>query len=87
LGVSVYERMGVVRFVDPQLIETDTGLNLQAEKIIICTGGVSRKISVPGFKHTVTHSDVWSLTSAPPSMLVIGGGGTGVQIASIISQD
>ena len=30
-----------------------------------------------------THSDAWKLTEVPPSMLVIGGGNTGVQIASM----
>jgi dihydrolipoamide dehydrogenase len=58
---------------------------LQAEKIIICTGGVSRRLSVPGFELTATHSDAWGLTAVPPSMLVIGGGATGVQVASIFN--
>ncbi len=61
------------------------GCGLQAEKIILCTGGTSRRLSVPGFELTATHSDAWSLTSVPPSMLVIGGGATGVQVASIFN--
>src|SRR5262249_49019998 len=32
---------------------------------------------------TATHSDAWGLTAVPPSMLVIGAGATGVQVASI----
>src|SRR6476660_296067 len=47
LGVFVYERAGAVRFVDPQTIETATGLRLRAEKFILCTGGVSRRLDVP----------------------------------------
>ena len=66
-------------------IETESGLRLQAEKIIICTGGVSRRLSVPGFEFTATHSDAWALTSVPPSMLVIGAGATGAQVASIFN--
>src|SRR6185295_13716195 len=42
LGVSVYERAGVARFVDSHTVETPTGLRLQAEKIILCTGGIGR---------------------------------------------
>ena len=47
LGVTIYERAGTARFVDPRTIETEGGLRLQAEKIIICTGGVSRRLPVP----------------------------------------
>jgi len=85
LGVTVYEQAGVARFADPHTIETRSGLRLQAEKIIICTGGVSRRLEVPGFELTATHSDAWGLTSVPPSMLVIGGGATGAQVASIFN--
>src|SRR5262249_16345425 len=83
LGVSVHEHAGAVRFADPHTIETESGLRLQAEKFIICTGGVSRRLPIPGFELTSTHRDAWDLTSVPPSMLVIGAGATGVQVASI----
>jgi pyruvate/2-oxoglutarate dehydrogenase complex dihydrolipoamide dehydrogenase (E3) component len=85
LGVSVYEQAGRARFADLHTIQTESGLRLQAEKIIICTGGVSRQLSVPGFELTATHSDAWGLTSVPPSMLVIGAGATGAQVASIFN--
>jgi pyruvate/2-oxoglutarate dehydrogenase complex dihydrolipoamide dehydrogenase (E3) component len=85
LGATVYEHADVARFADPHTIETESGLRLQAEKIIICTGGASRRLSVPGFELTATHSDAWGLTSVPSSMLVIGGGATGAQVASIFN--
>jgi pyruvate/2-oxoglutarate dehydrogenase complex dihydrolipoamide dehydrogenase (E3) component len=85
LGVTLYERAGTARFVDPHTIETESGLRLQADKIILCAGGMSRRLSVPGFELTGTHSDVWSATAVQPSMLVIGGGATGVQLASIFN--
>src|ERR1700739_627664 len=43
LGVIVHEHAGVARFADQHTVETEDGLRLQAEKIIICTGGVSRR--------------------------------------------
>jgi len=46
---------------------------------------VSRRLSVPGFELTATHSDAWGLTSVPASMLVVGGGATGAQVASIFN--
>ena len=85
LGVTVHEHSGVARFTDEHTIKTECGLSLEAEKIIICTGGVSRKLSVPGFELTNTHSDAWGLRSIPPSMLVLGAGATGVQVASIFN--
>jgi pyruvate/2-oxoglutarate dehydrogenase complex dihydrolipoamide dehydrogenase (E3) component len=84
-GVTVYEKAGDVRFVDPHTVESENGPRLRAERIIICTGGASRRLAVPGSELTATHSDAWSLTTVPPSMLVIGAGATGVQVASIFN--
>src|SRR5262249_23529105 len=85
LRVTVCEHAGIARFADDHTVKTESGLRLRAEKIIICTGGVSRRLSVPGFELTNTHSDAWGLTSVPPSMLVVGAGATGVQVASIFN--
>src|SRR3954453_2300892 len=85
LGVVVHEHAGAARFTDEHTVETKSGLRFRAEKIVICTGGVSRRLSVPGFELTNTHSDAWGLTSVPPSMLVVGAGATGVQVASIFN--
>jgi dihydrolipoamide dehydrogenase len=83
LGVIVRENAGAARFTDPQHIETESGLKLASDRIIVCTGGVSRRLAVPGAEFTSTHRDAFALTSVPPSMLVIGAGATGVQVASI----
>src|SRR5262245_11232697 len=85
LGVTVHEQAGAARFIDPHTILTESGLRLQAQNIVLCTGGVSRRLAVSGFELTHTHSDAWSLNSVPPSMLVIGAGATGVQVASIFN--
>ena len=84
-GVTVYEDAGAVRFLDAHTVETATGERLEAKNFIICTGGVSRKLNVPGFELTATHSDAWALTCVPPSLLVIGAGATGAQVASIFN--
>ena len=83
VGVTIYENSGTARFVDPHTIETERGLRLRADKIILSAGGTSRRLPIPGFEWTSTHSDAWSLTAVPPSMIVIGAGATGVQVASI----
>ncbi|HEY1449015.1 MAG TPA: NAD(P)/FAD-dependent oxidoreductase [Caulobacteraceae bacterium] len=85
LGVILREQAGLARFIDSHTIETATGARLRSEKFILCVGGTSRRLAVPGFELTATHSDAWGLTAVPSSMLVIGGGATGVQVASIFS--
>jgi pyruvate/2-oxoglutarate dehydrogenase complex dihydrolipoamide dehydrogenase (E3) component len=85
LGVSFHEQAGPAGFVDSHTIETGSGLRIQGEKFILCVGGMSRSLAVPGAEFTATHSGAWSLTSVPPSMLVIGAGATGAQVASIFS--
>jgi pyruvate/2-oxoglutarate dehydrogenase complex dihydrolipoamide dehydrogenase (E3) component len=84
-GVRIHEQAGLARFADAHTIESDNTPRLRAGKVILCTGGTSRPLPVPGFELTATHRDAWNLSSVPPSMLVIGGGATGVQVASIFN--
>src|SRR4051812_33078506 len=56
-GVTLKENAGNVRFTDANTIESDSGLWLSADRFIICTGGISRRLTVPGFELTATHSD------------------------------
>jgi pyruvate/2-oxoglutarate dehydrogenase complex dihydrolipoamide dehydrogenase (E3) component len=84
-GVRLHERAGSARFADAHILESDNAPRLQADKVILCTGGISRPLPVPGFELTATHSDAWNLSAVPPSMMVIGAGATGVQVASIFN--
>ena len=84
-GVAIHEHTGTAGFSDAETLESETGLLLRARKFIVCVGGVPRRLAVDGFDLTSTHSDAWALTAAPPSMLVIGAGATGVQVASIFN--
>jgi pyruvate/2-oxoglutarate dehydrogenase complex dihydrolipoamide dehydrogenase (E3) component len=45
-GVSVYERAGAARFIDPHVIESERAPRLRAEKVLICTRGVPRRLDV-----------------------------------------
>ena len=83
VGVTIYDNSGTARFVDAHTIVTGSGLRLGADKIILSAGGTSRRLPIPGFELTSTHSDAWSLAAVPPSMIVVGAGATGVQVASI----
>jgi len=84
-GVELIDRAGSVRFIDPHAVMTPAGEVIRARKIIICTGGVSRPIPVPGAELTVTPSAAFGSTAIPRSMIVIGAGATGAQVASIFN--
>jgi pyruvate/2-oxoglutarate dehydrogenase complex dihydrolipoamide dehydrogenase (E3) component len=84
-GVRICEHAGPARFADAHTIESTNAPRLRAGKVILCAGGPSRPLPVPGFELTSTHSDAWQLSAVPPSMLVIGAGATGVQLASIFN--
>ena len=84
-GGVIHENTGPVHFHDPHTIVTESGMHLRSEKFIVCTGGVSKKLPIPGFEYTSTHSDAWSLTTVPPSMIVVGCGATGAQVASVFN--
>ncbi|HYJ51711.1 MAG TPA: NAD(P)/FAD-dependent oxidoreductase [Allosphingosinicella sp.] len=82
-GVRVAEQAGAARFLDERTVETAEGMRFAADRIILCTGGTSRKLPIPGFQHLATHSDAWSLEAVPETMIVLGAGATGLQVASI----
>jgi dihydrolipoamide dehydrogenase len=85
LGVRILEHAGSARFADSHTVSTGDGHRLQSAKFVVCTGGRSRKLAIPGFELTSTHSDAWGLGAVPESMIVVGAGATGVQVASIFN--
>jgi pyruvate/2-oxoglutarate dehydrogenase complex dihydrolipoamide dehydrogenase (E3) component len=85
LGVSVFEQNGLCRFDDENTIKTESGLRVESQKFIICAGGHNRQIPFPGVELTASHSDAWSLKEIPDSMIIIGAGASGAQVASIFN--
>src|SRR5437588_5925379 len=51
-GVDIHEQAGTARFVDAHTVESDNAPPLHAAKVILCTGGASRPLAVPGFDLT-----------------------------------
>jgi pyruvate/2-oxoglutarate dehydrogenase complex dihydrolipoamide dehydrogenase (E3) component len=84
-GVVMHEHVGTARLVDDHTLVCERGPRLHADAIILCPGGKSRHLPVPGAELTVTHSDAWGLTSVPESMLIVGAGATGAQLASVFN--
>ncbi|HET9300742.1 MAG TPA: NAD(P)/FAD-dependent oxidoreductase [Candidatus Polarisedimenticolaceae bacterium] len=82
-GVAVHENAGTVAFTEPHVLRGQRGPRLQTDRVVLCTGGLPRRLDVPGAELALSHSAAWSLTAVPASMIVIGGGMTGLQVASI----
>ena len=85
-GVVLCEHAGTARFVDAHTIEADHGIHLRADKVIVCAGGTNRALPVPGAELAGSHRDAWTLTTVPDSLLVVGAGATGVQVASVFTE-
>ena len=62
-----------------------TGLAARLGGSIAWKFGAAGTTVMLSFELTSTHSDAWGLTSVPPSMLVVGGGDTGLLVASIFN--
>ncbi|HZI12006.1 MAG TPA: FAD-dependent oxidoreductase, partial [Myxococcus sp.] len=80
LGADVY--LGEGRFVAPDTLEVG-GQRLTFARAIIATGGKPRLPDVPGLKDVdfLTSESVFSLTSLPPRLVVLGGGPIGCELA------
>ena len=82
-GVAVFAPSGDAQFVDDHTVALQDGTQLEAEQFIICAGGRARRLPFPGGEHALTHSDVWTMTTMPRSIAIVGGAATGCQLATI----
>ncbi|NPV89500.1 MAG: dihydrolipoyl dehydrogenase [Firmicutes bacterium] len=88
-GITLYEGRG--RFLSREVIEVDGGngtTRIMAKKTVIATG--SRPL-LPGFfaggkPGVLTTDDILNMSSIPQSLLIIGGGAVGVEMASIMAE-
>lgn len=81
-GVEVVQE-GRARFVDAQTLVLGSGRQIVARDVVICVGGRSRRLAVPGADLALVPEDVLTLASLPRRIAVIGAGNTGAQLASI----
>ena len=83
-GVHVVRGDGPARFTAPHRLDTGAA-SVEAEKIIVACGGHARRLGFPGGELALTHSDIWGLADVPPSLCIVGGAATGLQLASIFA--
>lgn len=83
VGVVVYSAAGEARFVDPHTLQTAHHGAISGERFVLCAGGHARRLPFPGADYALTSSTIWDLQTAPASVVIIGGGATGCQFASV----
>ena len=82
LGIDVF--FGTARFIDNESVEVD-GTRLRFRKAMIATGSRSMLPAIPGLTEAgyLTNESVFDLTALPASLLVIGGGPLGCELAQV----
>ncbi len=74
---------GRARFADDRTLVLDSGRRIRAESILVCVGGHSRRLPIPGAELATVPEDVLSLTRLPDRVAVIGAGNTGAQLVTV----
>jgi pyruvate/2-oxoglutarate dehydrogenase complex dihydrolipoamide dehydrogenase (E3) component len=85
LGIDVHENVGRTRLISPTAIAVGDGTIVEGDAAIICVGGRSRVIPLPGAELAIAPNDIWRLKALPRSVAIVGSGDTGCQFASILS--
>lgn len=83
LGIDTYTEVGDAAFVNPHQVACEDGTTVEGRFFTLCVGGSARRLSLPGAEYALTHSDVWTMDKLPESIVIVGSGATGCQLASI----
>lgn len=77
-GVEIVNGEAVLK--ENRVVECN-GKQYQGENVIIATGSVPMMIPVPGYEHCIDSTGALNLPSLPRSMVVMGGGVIGLELA------
>jgi pyruvate/2-oxoglutarate dehydrogenase complex dihydrolipoamide dehydrogenase (E3) component len=76
---------GRARFVDDRTLVLESGRRLTAAAIIVCVGGHSKRLPIPGAELATVPEGVLELPALPRRLAVIGAGNTGAQLVTIFA--
>ena len=84
-GVEV--ALGPVRFLDAETVETQ-GRRIRGRRFVICTGAEPKPPPIPGLGGVphLTYETLFDLERLPPSLIVVGSGATGVEMAQAFAR-
>ncbi len=83
-GVTLIHE-GRARFEDDRTLVLDSGRRVSADSILICVGGHSKRLPVPGAELATVPEDVLELPELPRRVAVIGAGNTGAQLVTVFN--
>jgi pyruvate/2-oxoglutarate dehydrogenase complex dihydrolipoamide dehydrogenase (E3) component len=85
LGVDVVE--GRARFVSPEEAEVG-GRRVRAKRWLLATGSRTAVPAIPGLEAAgyLTHETVWDLRALPESLVVLGAGPIGIELAQAFAR-
>jgi len=83
-GVDLIEE-GRARFEDAHTLVLDSGRRVRAASILVCVGGHSRRLPIPGAELATMPEEVLHLAALPSRVAVIGGGNTGAQLVTVLN--
>jgi pyruvate/2-oxoglutarate dehydrogenase complex dihydrolipoamide dehydrogenase (E3) component len=83
LGIAVFNEAGQAKFIDPHTLRTEHRGDISGERFVLCVGGHARELPFEGAEFAYTSNNIWDLNEAPGSVVIIGGGATGCQFASV----
>lgn len=86
-GLQVYYGMATIKGKNVVDVEDERGVKrLTFSKLIIASGSESAKIPIPGVEMCISSDDVFKLENLPKSIVVIGGGYIGAELASMFNK-
>tara|TARA_B100000989_G_scaffold299049_1_gene292503 strand:+ start:2871 stop:4202 length:1332 start_codon:yes stop_codon:yes gene_type:complete len=81
-GVKIYKQWASFNSNGELVIDNK---RIEAEKIIIATGGEPKKLAINGAEHCITSDEAFDLNKMPKSILIVGAGYIAVEFASIFN--
>ena len=72
-------------FEDEHTLVLESGRRIEAASIIVCVGGHSRRLPIPGTELATVPDEVLELPRLPDRLAVIGAGNTGAQLATVFA--
>ena len=79
----VLRQEGRARFESAHTLVLESGRRVTASSIIVCVGGHSRRLPIPGAELATVPEHVLDLQRLPRRVAIIGAGNTGMQLATV----
>ena len=76
-----------VRVDGPNAVATADGRRIEAEHILVATGGrPTMQPDIPGLEHAITSNEIFDLREFPRRLVVVGAGYIGLEFASVFAR-